>query len=192
MTKRTGFLDGQLSFGDDFDTLGQAEIEAAFSSEPDPDPATQDGLATKEQGTQLCEVCEFPAIAGHVQGELRRERYSLHVCPSCFEYAILCLRDSYRQNRLFDDDFEIQELCDFGKKGKWQEENRKAIDAYNEHVEAHGVFATDMTAWEQMKPVGWEFGADEFEAKRILERVKSGEEQTFTSDEVRKDLGLED
>jgi antitoxin CcdA len=26
------------------------------------------------------------------------------------------------------------------KRGKWPEENRQAIEAYNEHVEMHGVF----------------------------------------------------
>lgn len=110
---RTGFLAGQLTFGDDFDTLGQAEIESAFEGEPDPDPTA---LATKEAGEgQRCQVCDFPAIAGQVQGEIDGERYRLLICPSCLRYAILCLRDSYRQCRLFDDDFEIEELCSFGK-----------------------------------------------------------------------------
>lgn len=143
MDKRIGFLDGQLTFGGDFDTLSQPEIEAAFHGEPDSDPAASgDHLATNdaEEGKQLCQVCEFPAIAGHVQGELRSERYSLHVCPSCFEYAILCLRDSYRQNRLFDDDFEIEELCRFGK--------------------ASPPLGGEEKDWEQMRPVGREFGAD--------------------------------
>ena len=115
---RTGFLAGQLSFGDDFDTLGQAEIEAGFFGEPDTASgatATSD-LATKEAGeSQRCQVCDFPAIAGQVQGVIERERYSLQICPSCLKHAILCLRDSYRQCRLFDDDFEIEELCRFGK-----------------------------------------------------------------------------
>lgn len=74
------------------------------------------GLATiEERQPERCQICEFPAIAGHVQGEVDGEQYSLRVCPSCFKYALLCLRDSYRQNRLFDDDFEIDELCRFGK-----------------------------------------------------------------------------
>ena len=74
-------------------------------------------LATTEEGQpQRCQVCEFPAIAGQIQGEVDSEQYSLRLCPSCFKYALLCLRDSYRQNRLFDDDFEIEELCHFGKK----------------------------------------------------------------------------
>ncbi|MCM8742346.1 hypothetical protein [Pseudomonas koreensis] len=74
------------------------------------------GLATtEERQPERCQVCEFPAIAGDVQGEVDGEQYSLQVCPSCLKYALLCLRDSYRQNRLFDDDFEIDELCRFGK-----------------------------------------------------------------------------
>ena len=135
---RTGFLVGQLTFGDDFDTLGQAEIEAAFIGEPGPDPTD---LATKEeQGSQRCQVCDFPAIAGHVQGEVEGESYSLLICPSCLKHAVLCLRDSHRQCRLFDDDFEIEELCRFGKAPP-----------------THGGEEKD---WEQMKPVGREFGAD--------------------------------
>lgn len=115
---RTGFLAGQLSFGDDFETLGQSEIDAAFEEEPDPSPGTEPSLATKEeQGSQRCQVCDFPAIAGQVQGAVDGVRYSLLICPSCLNHAILCLRDSYRQCRLFDDDFEIEELCRFGKLG---------------------------------------------------------------------------
>lgn len=137
---RTGFLEGQLSFGDDFDTLGQTEIEAAFSGEPDPAPATEPSLATKEeQGSQRCQVCDFPAVAGQVLGEVDGERYSLLICPSCLKYAILCLRDSYRQCRLFDDDFVIEELCRFGK--------------------APPTPGGEEKDWEQMKPVGREFGA---------------------------------
>lgn len=118
---RTGFLPGQLTFGDDFDTLGQSEIEAAFAGEPEPDPALSapdQDLATKEQGSQRCQVCDFPVIAGHVHGEVDGERYSLLICSSCLQHAVLCLRDSHRQCRLFDDDFEIAELCDFGKANK--------------------------------------------------------------------------
>ncbi len=74
-----------------------------------------EGLATKEEGGQRCQVCEFPEIAGRVQGEVDGEQCSLRLCPSCFKYVFLCLRDSYRQDRLFDDDFEIEELCKFGK-----------------------------------------------------------------------------
>jgi len=139
---RTGFLEGQLSFGDDFDTLGQAEIESAFDGEPDPTPANEPGLATKEeQESQRCQVCDFPAIAGQVQGEVDGDRYSLLICPSCLKYAILCLRDSYRQCRLFDDDFEIEELCRFGK--------------------AQPTLDGEEKEWEQIKPVGREFGAAE-------------------------------
>lgn len=113
---RTGFLPGQLTFGDDFDTLGQSEIEAAFQGDPDPAPSAPDpDLATKEQGSQRCQVCDFPAISGHVQGVIEGERYSLLICQSCLKHAVLCLRDSHRQCRLFDDDFEIEELCRFGK-----------------------------------------------------------------------------
>ncbi|MGE8499368.1 MAG: hypothetical protein ACN6O6_17845 [Pseudomonas sp.] len=139
---RTGFLEGQLKFGDDFDTLGQSEIEAAFAGEPDPEPSTAESdLATKEQGSQRCQVCDFPAVAGHVQGEINGERYSLLICQSCLQHAVLCLRDSHRQCRLFDDDFEIQELCGFGK-----------VSPGLKGEEAE---------WEQMKPFGREFGADE-------------------------------
>lgn len=134
---RTGFLDGQLTFGDDFDTLGQAEIEAAFIGEPGPDPTD---LATKEGESQRCQVCDFPAIAGQVLGELDGEQYSLLICPGCLKHAILCLRDSYRQCRLFDDDFEIEELCRFGK--------------------VPAILEGEAKDWERMKPVGREFGAE--------------------------------
>lgn len=30
---------------------------------------------------------------------------------------------------------------------QWLAENRKAIDAYNEHVEAHGVFSDDLRSY---------------------------------------------
>jgi antitoxin CcdA len=30
---------------------------------------------------------------------------------------------------------------------EWLEENRKAINAYNEHVEAHGVFSDDLRSF---------------------------------------------
>ena len=30
------------------------------------------------------------------------------------------------------------------KRKKWREENREAIDAYNEHVEKHGAFSDDV------------------------------------------------
>lgn len=73
-------------------------------------------LATSEEEGHRCQVCEFPEIAGQVQGEINVEHYSLRVCPSCFKYVFLCLRDSHRQDRLFDDDFEIEELCRFGRK----------------------------------------------------------------------------
>ncbi|AXQ47733.1 hypothetical protein DZC31_10335 [Stenotrophomonas rhizophila] len=76
-----------------------------------------ESLATTEaRQPQRCQVCQFPEIAGQVQGEVDGEQYSLKLCPSCFKYVFLCLRDSYRQDRLFDDDFEIDELCRFGKK----------------------------------------------------------------------------
>lgn len=31
-----------------------------------------------------------------------------------------------------------------GKRKKWREENREAIQAYNEHVEKHGAFSDDV------------------------------------------------
>ncbi|USR37841.1 hypothetical protein L1F06_014270 [Ectopseudomonas hydrolytica] len=137
---RTGFLAGQLTFGDDFDTLGQTEIKATFEGEPEPAPCTEPCLATKEGEGQRCQVCGFPATAGHVQGVVDGERYSLLICPGCLKHAVLCLRDSHRQCRLFDDDFEIEELCRFGKAPP-----------------THGGEEKD---WQQMKPVGREFGAD--------------------------------
>ncbi|MGW7233011.1 hypothetical protein ACWGIE_07450 [Pseudomonas fulva] len=74
-------------------------------------------LATTEAGQpERCQVCQFPEIAGRVHGEVDGEQCSLRLCPSCFKYVFLCLRDSYRQDRLFDDDFEIEELCHFGRK----------------------------------------------------------------------------
>ncbi|MFY1021661.1 hypothetical protein [Ectopseudomonas khazarica] len=136
---RTGFLEGQLSFGDDFDILGQAEIEAAFEGEPDTAPVSESGLATKEGEGQRCQVCDFPAVAGYVQGEVQGEMYSLQICPGCLKHAVLCLRDSHRQCRLFDDDFEIEELCRFGK--------------------VPATLEGEAKDWEQMKPAGREFGA---------------------------------
>ncbi|MFP8003863.1 hypothetical protein ACLHTJ_04225 [Pseudomonas aeruginosa] len=113
---RIGFLAGQLTFGDDFDTFGQSEIEAEFHGEPDPAQATEQGLATTEEGQpERCQVCEFPKIAGQVEGELEGLRYSLRLCPSCFEYTIMTLRAQYKQCRLFDDNFDFKELDDFGK-----------------------------------------------------------------------------
>ncbi|MDI3812028.1 hypothetical protein QK414_29325 [Pseudomonas aeruginosa] len=73
-------------------------------------------LATTEEGQpQRCQVCEFPKIAGHVEGEIAGERYSLRLCPSCFDYTIMTLRAQYKQCRLFDDNFDFKELDDFGK-----------------------------------------------------------------------------
>lgn len=95
---------------------------------------------TEEGRPERCQVCGFPAIAGQVQGDVEGEKCSLKLCPSCFKYVFLCLRDSYRQNRLFDDDFEIDELCRFCKAQSAPEGKAKE--------------------WEQMKPVGREFGAD--------------------------------
>ncbi|HCF2988040.1 TPA: hypothetical protein NIB67_002113 [Pseudomonas aeruginosa] len=113
---RIGFLAGQLSFGDDFDTLGQAEIEAAFHGDPDSAQAAEPGLATTEEGhPQRCQVCEFPKIAGKVEGELAGQRYSLRLCASCLNYTILTLREQYEQSRLFDDNFDFKELEGFGK-----------------------------------------------------------------------------
>ena len=95
---------------------------------------------TEEGRPERCQVCGFPAIAGQVQGDVDGEQCSLSLCPSCFKYVFLCLRDSHRQDRLFDDDFEIDELCRFGKV-------RPALDAEEKE-------------WEQLKPAGREFGAD--------------------------------
>jgi len=114
---------------------------------------TEESLATTEVGQpQRCQVCEFPKIAGHVEGEIAGERYSLRLCPSCFEYTIMTLRAQYEQCRLFDDNFDFKELDEFGKLKK-----------------------TD----------------DVRQAHEILERVKRGEEKTFSTEEVRKDLGLD-
>ncbi|MGL4318215.1 MAG: hypothetical protein ACRCTL_16565 [Pseudomonas sp.] len=101
---------GQLSLGGDF-----SNTEATAST---PAPADSADLATKEGQPQRCQVCDFPAISGHVHGQVEGEGYSLLICQSCLEYAVMCLRDSYRQCRLFDDDFEIEELCGFGKEQK--------------------------------------------------------------------------
>jgi len=134
----------------------------------------ESGLATKEQESQRCQVCDFPTLAGRVEGEIEGERYSLRICQSCLQHAVLCLRDSYRQNRLFDDDFEIAELCGFGK--------------------VSPGLKGEAADWEQMKPVGREWGSDEDDAQQaqdILERVNRGEEQVFSAEEVRKDLGLD-
>ncbi|MCT5033382.1 hypothetical protein LZL36_22745 [Pseudomonas aeruginosa] len=151
---RIGFLAGQLSFGDDFDTLGQAEIEASFHGEPDHAPASEPGLATTEEGQpERCQVCEFPMITGQVEGEIDGERYSLRLCQSCFHYTIMTLREQYEQCRLFDDNFDFRELDAFGKL-------KKPDDAE--------------------------------QAQEVLERVKRGEEKTFSSEEIRKDLGLDE
>ncbi|MCO6060388.1 hypothetical protein NG726_27515 [Pseudomonas sp. MOB-449] len=183
-----GVLPGQLSFGDDFDTLAQGEIEAAHQVEPDPAPvAPETHLATPKEGVgRSCQVCDFPAIAGRVQGEIDGERYSLLICQSCLQHAVLCLRDDYRQCRLFEDDFEIEELCGFGKVKK---------PGLHELLERSDLSAPDAgyaKDWEEARPLGKEFGTDDAQQVReILERVKKGEEQTFSSEEVRKDLGLD-
>jgi len=65
----------------------------------------------------------------------------LLICPSCLKHAVLCLRDSHRQCRLFHDDFEIEELCRFGRVPPALEGEAKD--------------------WERMKPVGREFGAED-------------------------------
>lgn len=103
-----GVLPGQLSLGEEFEPFG--ELDPSLVAE-----ASLATLATKEEGSQRCQVCDFPALAGQVEGVIDGERYSLRICQSCLQHAVLCLRDSYRQNRLFDDDFEISELCGFGK-----------------------------------------------------------------------------
>jgi antitoxin CcdA len=36
-----------------------------------------------------------------------------------------------------------EELAE-AKRKKWREENREAIQAYNEHIEKHGVFSDDV------------------------------------------------
>lgn len=132
-------------------------------------------LATnEEQGSHRCQVCDFPVIAGHVHGEVDGERYSLLICQNCLQHAVLCLRDSHRQCRLFDDDFEISELCGFGK--------------VSPRLDAEAV------EWEQMKPVGREWGSDVDDAQQaqdIFERVNRGEEQVFSAEEVRMDMGLD-
>ncbi|MCZ7719927.1 hypothetical protein [Pseudomonas aeruginosa] len=74
-----------------------------------------ESLATTEGQPQRCHVCEFPRIAGHVEGEIAGERYSLRLCPSCFDYTIMTLRAQYKQCRLFDDNFDFRELDAFGK-----------------------------------------------------------------------------
>jgi antitoxin CcdA len=37
----------------------------------------------------------------------------------------------------------IEELAE-AKRKKWREENREAIQAYNEHIEKHGTFSDDV------------------------------------------------
>jgi len=37
----------------------------------------------------------------------------------------------------------VQELAEI-KRRKWREDNREAIQAYNEHIEKHGVFSDDV------------------------------------------------
>lgn len=68
-------------------------------------------LATKEKGSgQRCQVCESPAVAGHVKGVIEGEDYELHLCTGCFKYAILVRRAQYKQSRLFDNNFEFCEI----------------------------------------------------------------------------------
>lgn len=77
---------------------------------------SDDDLATKERGSgQRCQVCDFPAVAGHVQGVIKGEDYELQLCTGCFKYTILVLRAQYKQKRLFDDDFDFCELEEFGR-----------------------------------------------------------------------------
>lgn len=154
---RTGFLRSQVSAPDDFDTLGQHEIDAAFQGNTDLVPDVEGGLATK---TERCQVCGFPAIAGRLEGQIEAERYSLLICQSCLQHAVLCLRDSYRQCRLFDDDFELEELCNFGKRKK---------PSLSELLEQSDDLVPEselLKDWEQAKPVGREYGADDEEEGR--------------------------
>lgn len=157
---RMGFLQDQASVPDDFNTLSQHEIEAAFSggnTNTNPVPAAaEDGLAKKlEPGGENCQVCDFPAVAGKVEGDLNGEWHSLRVCQGCLQHAVLCLRDSYRQCRLFDDDFELEELCNFGKRKK------PSLSELLEQSDAASSESERSNDWEQMKPAGKEYGAEE-------------------------------
>lgn len=151
---RTGFLQGQASAPEDFDILSQHEIGAAFEGNIDVVTDTEDGLASK---TERCHVCDFPAIAGRVEGQIEAERYSLLICQSCLQHAVLCLRDSYRQCRLFDDDFELEELCNFGKRKK--PSLSELLEQSDDSVHESRL----LKDWEQAKPVGREYGADDEE-----------------------------
>lgn len=160
---RMCFLQDQVSVPDDFDTLGQHEIEAAFSGgNTNPVPAAaEDGLATKaEPGGESCQVCDFPAVAGKVEGDINGERHSLRICQGCLQHAVLCLRDSYRQCRLFDDDFELEELCNFGKRKK------PSLSELLEQFDASAPESERIKDWEQARPVGREYGAEDDEEGR--------------------------
>lgn len=79
---------------------------------------TEESLATTEEGQpQRCQVCDFPAVAGYVQGVIDGEGYELRLCTGCFKYTILVLRAQYKQHRLFGDDFDFVELNGFGRSG---------------------------------------------------------------------------
>ncbi|MFU4390353.1 hypothetical protein [Pseudomonas paraeruginosa] len=88
-----------------------------------------ESLATTEGQPQRCQVCEFPKIAGKVEGEIAGERYSLRLCEGCFKYAILVLRAQYKQKRLFDDDFDFVELDGFGRSGHGDAVHKMLNDA---------------------------------------------------------------
>jgi prophage regulatory protein len=149
---RTGFPQGQAPAPGDFDTLIQHKIVAAFSGTTDPVPAANNDLAIKED---RCHVCDFPAIAGKVEGQIEAERYSLLICQSCLQHAVLCLRDSYRQCRLFDDDFELEELCNFGKRKK------PSLSELLEQSDDSAPESERIKDWEQAEPIGREYGADD-------------------------------
>jgi len=116
----------------------------------------EEGLATTDEGQpERCQVCEFPKIVGHVGGEISGERYSLWLCPSCFEYTILTLREQYEQCRLFDDNFDFKELDAFGKLKK------PGLREMLEQCDQSAAQPKEAAEFEQAKPVGREFGSDE-------------------------------
>lgn len=145
---------------------------------------SNDDLATKEEGSrQRCQVCDFPATAGHVQGEIDGARYSLLICQSCLQHAVLCLRDSHRQCRLFSDDFEIEELCSFGKEREMIKQEQRRIMRLKEVMHVSGLGRSSIYNYiaagkfPRSRPLGGRMvGWDSIEVQGWVDAVLEGRE----------------
>lgn len=64
-------------------------------------------------GTHLFEVGQLKANWGY-GSKHDGERYQLDLCESCFFYAISVLKREKRDRHMFDEDFDLSQLDDFG------------------------------------------------------------------------------